>query len=81
LFGENFETKMKGHLESLKCLQKSIALRPPGSRELLFQKGHSHFLSRAGSNYHGRGEGQRHHPYNPSRGNKIFQKKGFNKKQ
>jgi hypothetical protein len=81
LFGENFETKMKGHLESLKCLRKSMAPRLPGSGELFFWKGRSHFPSRGGSNYRGRGGGQRHHPYNPSRGNKTFQKKDFNKKQ
>ena len=72
LLGKVFETKMKGHLESLKCLAA------PEAKEKDYRRGHSHYQSRGGggggggqrrrggqSNYGGGGGGnqRRFHPY------------------
>lgn len=80
LFGGNFEAKMKGHLESLKCLRQSIAPKT-GAGDQFFRRCRSHFPSCGSGNYRGRDGGQRHHPYShQNRGGKNFQKKEFTKK-
>ena len=58
LFGESFERRMKDHLESLKCLRRSMAPKP--GTDQFFRKGRSLYPARGGGNFRGRGGGQRY---------------------
>ena len=73
LFGDSFERKMKEHLESLKCLRRSIA--PKSGPEQFFRKGRSHYPARGGASFRGRGEVQRYNPYHQRGRKRHFQKK------
>ena len=80
LFGSSFERKMKEHLESLKCLRKSLAPKAGSRGDQFFRGSRPYYPSRGGgSNYRGRG-GQRYQPYFHRRGGKEsqqpFQRKG-----
>ena len=61
LYGETFERRMKDHLESLKCLRRSMAPKP--GTDQFFRKGRSLYPARGGGNFRGRGGGQRYNPY------------------
>ena len=80
LFGASFETKMKDHLESLKCLRQSMALRSGGRSDQFFLGGRRQYPPRGGgSSYRGRG-GQRFHHHPLQRGGREnqrqFQRRG-----
>ena len=80
LFGETFERRMKDHLESLKCLQHSMAPKP--GTDQFFRKGRSLYPAWGGGNFRGRGGGQRYNPYQPRSRDRHFQKKdNLSKKQ
>jgi len=80
LFGAAFEKKMKDHLESLKCLRRSMAPKP-GTNQF-FRKGRSFYPARGGGNFRGRGRGQRFNPYQPRGRDRPFQKReNFSTKQ
>ena len=80
LFGESFERRMKDHLESLKCLRRSMAPKP--GTDQFFRRGRSLYPARGGGNFRGRGGGQRYNPYQPRNRDRHFQKKdNLSKKQ
>ncbi len=72
LFGESFEKKMKDHLESLKCLRKSMA--PSTGADQFFSKEPSPLPILWGGNFRGRG-GQRYNPYRNPKGREHFQRR------
>ena len=49
LFGASFETKMKDHLESLKCLRQSVAPRSGYRSDQFFQGGRRQYPPRGSS--------------------------------
>ena len=70
LLGKLFESKMKAHLESLKCLSGS------SESSQNFYRGR-HQQPRGGGNFRGRGGGQRRfHPYHQNRPQQSWGRKG-----
>jgi hypothetical protein len=64
LFGDGFENKVKGGVETLKCLRRSTIfnLSSRGRTSNFFQRGHSSYQARGSGNSQGSGVWQRHLP-------------------
>jgi hypothetical protein len=77
LFGDGFESKVKDHVQSLKCLRKSMTFQGSSGTNF-FRRGRTSYPARGGGNFRGRAGWQsRFQPFHaPQRKGKEFQKKG-----